>query len=148
FILSSVLCQILLNPLIEFLSRIVSHLFLSVVYRRRFHDDRQIPSRTDRDAVAYDLVSEEFRILLLQPQTVVLFVPAPVFQRNDQIDILGLSDALHTEHGSYVHDADASQLDEVLCDIRCSSDQRFITYLADLYHVIRHKTVSSLDQLQ
>ena len=83
--------QVFLNSLVKFLSRIVTHLFLSVVDCGGLNNNRKITARTDRNAVAYHTISEEFRILFLQPQPVVLLISVPVLKCNNQIDILRVS---------------------------------------------------------
>ena len=42
----------------------------------------------------------------------------PVFQLDDQIDLLLLLDALDTEQRLHINDADSAQLDKITCDIR------------------------------
>src|SRR5699024_10020623 len=115
--LSGPFSKIFLNPLIKFLRRIVSHLFLPVIYSRRLYNDRKVSSWTDRNPVAHNFISKELCIFLFQSQTVVFFISAPVLQRNDKIDILCIPDTLYTEHGSDINDADSAQFDKMLCDI-------------------------------
>ena len=98
--------------------------------------------------MADNSVSKKFCIFLLQTKSVVFFLSAPVFQSNDQIDILCFSYALYTEHRLYIHDSDTTQLDKMSCDIRCRTNQCIVTDFADLNHIIRHKTMSTLDQFK
>ena len=98
--------------------------------------------------MAYYFVAQKFRIRLFQSETIVFFFSAPVFQCDDQIDILCLPDALHTKHGLHIYDSNTTKLDKMSGDIRCRTNQRIIADLTDLYHVICYQTMSSLDQLQ
>ena len=72
--------------------------------------------------MADNSVAKELCIFLFQTKSVILFLSAPVFQCNDQIDILSFSYALYTEHGLYIHDSDTTQLDKMSCDIRCRTN--------------------------
>ena len=98
--------------------------------------------------MTYHLVAQEFCILLLQAQAVVILILVPVLQLNHHIDLLGLLHALDAEQGLHIHDADAAQLDEMLRDLRRASHQRVVADLVDLHHIVRHQTVSALNQLQ
>ena len=98
--------------------------------------------------MADNLVAQIFRIFLFQSETVVFSVLVPLFQTDYEVDILCLADTRSTEQRLDVHNTNTAQLDKVLCDIRCSSDQCFLTDLADLYNIVRYQTVSSLNQLK
>ena len=98
--------------------------------------------------MACDLIAEIIHIFLFQTKTIIFFILAPVFQTDDQIDISRILYAGNTEQCLDIDNTDTAQLDEMLCNIRSGSDQCIITYLADLYYVIRNKTMSTLDQLQ
>ena len=100
------------------------------------------------NVVADNLVAQIFRIFLFQSETVVFSVLVPLFQTDYEVDILCLADTRSTEQRLDVHNTNTAQLDKVLCDIRCSSDQCFLTDLADLYNIVRYQTVSSLNQLK
>ena len=111
-------------------------------------DHRQITSGTDRNVVAHYLISQIFGVTFFQSQSVVLFIFIPVFQADDQIDRLRIFYGRCTEQSLDIHDADTTQFNEVLCDIRCGTHQRIIADLAEFYHIIGYQTMSSLDQLQ
>ena len=97
---------------------IVTHLLLSVVDCRRLTDDCKVTSGADRKRMTYDFIAEELCVLLLKSQTVILVILLPVFQLDDQIDLLLLLDSLDTEQRLHVNDADSAQLDKVTCDVR------------------------------
>ena len=132
----------ILDSCIQLLCCIVSHLFLSVVNSCRFANNCQVSAGTDRNVVADNLVAQIFRIFLFQSETVVFSVLVPLFQTDYEVDILCLADTRSTEQRLDVHNTNTAQLDKVLCDIRCSSDQCFLTDLADLYNIVRYQTVS------
>ena len=98
--------------------------------------------------MAYYLVAKELCILFFQSEPVILFLSAPVFQRDHQIDILRLSDTLHTKHRLNIYDTDSPKFDEMSCNIRCRTHQCLITDLADLNYIICHQTMTSLNQFQ
>lgn len=127
----------ILDSCIQLLCCIVSHLFLSVVNSCRFANNCQVSAGTDRNVVADNLVAQIFRIFLFQSETVVFSVLVPLFQTDYEVDILCLADTRSTEQRLDVHNTNTAQLDKVLCDIRCGSDQCFLTDLADLYNVVR-----------
>ena len=137
--------KVCLYAVVQLLSRIVSHLLLTIVNGCGLYDDGQVSARTDRDVMADHLIAEKLRVAVLQAQPVVLFVLVPVLQLNDHVDILGIFYALNTVQGLHINDTDTSQLDEVLGDIRRTSYQSRVTDFADLYNIIGYKTMSALD---
>ena len=136
------------TTLVQFLSRIVTHLLLSVVDSRRFYDNRQVTSWSDRQGMAHDLVSKVLGVFFMQTETVVFFVAVPLFQFDDKVNRLRILDALNTEQRLDIDDADATKLDEMTRDIRRRADQSDVTDFTQLYNIIAYQTVSTLDQLQ
>ena len=124
------------------------YLFLSVINSRGFHYDSKVSAWTDRERMAYDPVAKKFCIFLLHTQTVIFSVLVPLLQLDDKVNRLGVLHALHTEQGLYINDADAPQFDKMLGDVRGASNQGIIADPAYLHHVIRHQTVSPLNQFQ
>ena len=57
--------------------------------------------------MTYDFIAEELCVLLLKSQTVILVILLPVFQLDDQIDLLLLLDALDTEQRLHINDANS-----------------------------------------
>ena len=94
------------------------------------------------------LVSKELRVLLLKTHAVVFSVFIPLFHLDDKINGLSVLNALDTEQGLHVDDADAAKLDKMPGDVRRASHQGIVADTADLHHVIADETVASLDQLQ
>ena len=86
--------------------------------------------------MANHFVTKEFCIFFFQTEAVIFFILIPVFQSDNQIDILGLSDTLYTEQSLDIHDTDTSQLDKMSRNIRCRSDKCLITDSADLNYII------------
>ena len=85
-----------LHAVVEFLGRIVSHLFLTVIDRRRLYDDCQVTSWTDRNVVADHFISKEFRVLVFKTEAVIFLILIPLFELDDQVDRQGLLDALES----------------------------------------------------
>lgn len=98
--------------------------------------------------MADNFVSEEFRILVLEAETIVFLIFIPFFELNDHIDGLGIFYTLDTEQGLYVNNTDPANFDEISCDIRGGTDESLIADLANLHNVITYETVSTLDELQ
>ena len=82
-----------LNSSVQLLRCIVPHLFLSVVNRRRLTDNGKVPSGTDGNVVADNLISQVFRIFLLKAQSVLFLLFIPVFQSDHKINALGILNA-------------------------------------------------------
>ena len=98
--------------------------------------------------MAHYLVPQVFRILLLQPQSVIFLFFVPVLQTNDQVNILGILDIGYTKQCLYIHDSDTAELYEMLRNIRRGAHQRIIADLPDLHRIIGYQTVAPLNQLQ
>ena len=71
--------------------------------------------------MADDFISEKFRVLFVQSQAVVFSVFVPLFQTDNQINILGLLYTLNTVQSLDVDDTDTAQLDEMAGNLRRSS---------------------------
>ena len=125
-----------LHAVVEFLGRIVSHLFLTVIDRRRLYDDCQVTSRTDRNVVADHFISKEFRVLVFKTEAVIFLILIPLFEFDNHVDGLGVLDALDAKQGLYIDDADPAHLDQVSCDIRGRADKCLVADLADLHHIV------------
>src|SRR5699024_3643501 len=98
--------------------------------------------------MAHNLIPQEFSVLFLEAETVILPLFVPLLEFDNQVNRLRILHALDTEQRLDIDYADAAQLDKVARNIRRGSHQRNIADFADLHHVIADQTVSSLDQLQ
>ena len=98
--------------------------------------------------MAHHLIAQIFVIFFFQSETVVFLLLVPVLQTNDQINILGILNTGDTEQCLHINDSDTTLFDKVFGDIRCGSNKRLITDLADLNSIICNQTMSSLDQFQ
>ena len=103
----------LLHSAIQLLSCIIAHLLLSVVNSCRLYNDRQVPARTDRNRMTGHFITKELGVFLVESQTVVLFVLVPLFQFDDQINALGLTDAFNTIQSLHINNTDTAKLDEM-----------------------------------
>lgn len=90
--------------------------------------------------------------MTLLPRNSVYFLPVPdghipspgsIFQRNDQINILGLSYALYAKQGLYI--TMPIPLNSIKCLVISGAEahQRLVADLADFYDVVTDKTMSS-----
>ena len=109
----------LLHPSIEFLCRIIAHLFLTMVNSCRFADHRKISSRSNRNVVADHLIAKIFCILLLKTKPVIFFLFIPVLQADDKIYALCVFDTGYTEQSLNIYNANTAKLNKVFGDIRC-----------------------------
>ena len=98
--------------------------------------------------MAYNSISQEFGIFLFQPQSIIFFIPIPLFQLDHHVDRLVIFYTLHTIQCLDINDTNSTQFNKMPGNIRCCSHQRYIADLTDLYHIIRYQTVSTLDQFQ
>ena len=98
--------------------------------------------------MAYNLISQKFRILILQSQTIVFLILIPVLQLNYHVNILSILHAFYTKQRFYINNANSSQLNKMLGNIRRASHQSLIADLADLHNIICNQAVSTLNQLQ
>ena len=65
------IAKVCLYAVVQFLSRIVSHLLLTIVNSCGLYNDGQVSARTDRDIMADHLIAEKLRGAVLQAQPVV-----------------------------------------------------------------------------
>ncbi len=98
--------------------------------------------------MAHHLIAQIFDIFFFQSHAVVFLVLIPLFQLDHQVNGLGILYALHTKQCLGVDNSNSPEFDKMPCDIRRCPDQRLITDLLDLHHVVGHKTMSPMDQLQ
>ena len=63
-------------------------------------------------------ITKELGVFLIESQTVVLFVLVPLFQFDDQINALGLTDAFNTIQSLYINNTDTAKLNEMSGDLR------------------------------
>ena len=87
--------------------------------------------------MADNTVAKVFRVFLLKAEAVVLFVFVPLFELDDKVNVLRVTDTRDTEQSFDVDDSDAAQFDEVLRDVRCGADQRLLGDTADFDDIIR-----------
>ena len=119
-----------------------------MVDSRSLTDNRQITSRADWKGMTYYLIAQIFDIFFFQSQAVIIRIFLPVFQFNNQINLLLFLDTLHTIQSLYIYDANAPQFNKMPGHFRRSSDQCMFIDLADFHHIIRYKTMSSFDQFE
>jgi len=63
-------------------------------------------------------ITKELGVFLIESKTVVLFVLVPLFQFDDQINALGLTDAFNTIQSLHINNTDTAKLDEMSGDLR------------------------------
>src|SRR5699024_4363414 len=112
------------------------------------HDQSQITPRAQRDLVSGHPVPQKLRVLLLQTQTVILFIAIPFLQLNHQIDGLSAFYASHTEQCLDIDNPDTPQFDKMAGDVRSGSYQSLIAHFSDFHHIVAHQTMASFYQFQ
>ena len=142
------LCHIVAHAAVELLRRIVAHLLLAAVHGRGLTDDREIPPRANRERVADHAHTENFRVLILHAEAVVVLGLIPVLKFNHEVHGLHIFHALCAEQRAHVDDADAAELDKVLGNRRCPSDQSDLRDFPELDHIVRNQTVAAPDEFQ
>ena len=85
--------------------------------------------------MAHNFIAEELRILLLKTEAVILIILLPVFQLDDEVDLLLFLDALHAEERLDIDDSDTAKFNEISRDVWRRADQRVLVDLADLDHI-------------
>ena len=98
--------------------------------------------------MAYKIDSENLCILLLKSKSVKLIVLIPLHKLYYKVDILEVLDTCKTKKGSNIDDTYTSKLYKMLGYLRSGTYKGILTYLFNLYHIIGHKTVSTLYKLQ
>ena len=98
--------------------------------------------------MTYHINTQDVHMLILKTQAVIIVFLFPVFQFDDKIDLLALLDTLNTKKTLNIDDTDTTQFDQMLGDLRGTSQKSVGVSLSDLDHVICHQTMSSADQLQ
>src|SRR5690606_36832176 len=87
-------------------------------------------------------------LVRLEAGAVVVPLRAPIFQLDDHLDALLLSDGADPEERTDVYDPDATDLHVVPLEFVAPADQHIVSATRDLHDVVRDEAVATLDEVQ
>ena len=94
------------------------------------------------------LVAEILGIFFLEAESVVICLLFPVLELDYEIYLLFFLYTLYSVKCLDIDDSDASKLYKVSGYLRRCAHERMLVDLSDFHHIIRHKTMTSSDELE
>src|SRR5699024_8778221 len=102
-----------IQPVVEFLCCIITHVLHAVVHCSHFDDTGETPSRTDRNRLLVYFSIQYFDLLLIETETFIRFVRLPRLKIDVQHNPFFLEYTSRSEESHHIDDAQATYLEQV-----------------------------------
>jgi len=137
------------DVLVEFAGAVVAHFFEALVHGSGFDDDGDVAARLYRDFELGHFDTEDIHGEFIHADAVVDFVWIPVFQLDDELDLLFIANGADAEEVGYIDNSEAADFHVVADDFVCAlpHEQRAIE-TADFDDIVSDKPVPPLDKCE
>ena len=103
--------------------RIVTHLFLSVVYGCDLNDYSKVTSGRNRNGTERYIDAEDVDSFLVYTHALVRFCFVPGLKLDNKVYLRSILYRSHTKESASVNNADSAKLDKMTDVIRCGTDE-------------------------
>ena len=135
------------DVLVEFAGAVVAHFFEALVHGSGFDDDGDVAARLYRDFELGHFDAEDIDGEFVHADTVVDFVGVPVFELDDELDLLFVANGADAEEVGYIDNAEAADFHVVADDfVRALSHEQRAIETADFDDIVSDKPVPPFDK--